>query len=196
VFEQLRQSLEDLLNRATKPEDRRTVLARMKTTLVQARLGVDDLREALEKSRRQLEAERKEVATLQRRKQLATDINDTETVAVAERFEKQHEERARLLEEKVAVQTREVEIGDRELEEMKVEFRRAMAGIPGMATTTRSIDEELDDMLGGTTAAGGTGQPGEAARQEIDSLARERARAERDAEAARRLEELKRKMGR
>src|SRR5579863_10205854 len=44
VFEQLRQSLNDLLARATKPEDRRDVLARMKDSLVHAKLGVEDLR--------------------------------------------------------------------------------------------------------------------------------------------------------
>ena len=39
VFEQLRRSFEDLLNRATKPEDRREIVSRMKDTLVQARLS-------------------------------------------------------------------------------------------------------------------------------------------------------------
>ena len=187
VFEQLRQSLDELLARATKPEERRTIVARMKTTLVQATLGVDDLREALAKSQRALDAERRELETVRRRKQLAAGINDAETMAVAERFEKQHEEKARLLEEKVAVQTREVELADRELQEMKNELRQAMAGTPlGAGDPNAASADPLEDVLG---------KPEPAAQAEFDALARARAREAREADAARRLEELKKKMG-
>ena len=57
MFEQIRTSLDEMLARATKPEVRRMVMVRMKGTLVQARLGVDDLRDALEKTRSRLELE-------------------------------------------------------------------------------------------------------------------------------------------
>jgi hypothetical protein len=183
VFEQLRQSLNELLERATKPEDRRMVVVRMKGTLVQARLGVDDLREALAISRRKLEVEQRELLTVRRRKELATSIQDAETVAIAERFERQHEQKVLLLQEKVAVQARELELAERELEEMKAELRTAMIG-GGVPHASDSLDDPLDE-------------PGENphVREEIDGLARERARAERDADASRRLEELKRKMG-
>ena len=187
MFEQLRQSLEDLLARATRPEDRRLVLARMKGTLVQAQLGVDDLRSALEQTRRKLEAERRELETVRRRKELAVSIQDQETVSVAERFERTHQEKVTLLEEKVAVQSREVEMGERELDAMKTDFRSAMAGgaaMPGGAPASEPLDDPLGDE-----------QPARV-RDEIDALARERARADRDAEASRRLEELKKKMGR
>jgi hypothetical protein len=183
VFEQLRRSLNELLERTTKPEDRRLVVIRMKGTLVQARLGVDDLREGLELSRRKLEKERQELLTVRRRKELAVGIQDAETVSVAERFERQHEQRVSVLEEKVAVQTRELELAERELDEMKAEIRTAMTGVPGTVG-----NESLDDPLA---------EPGENPRvgEEIDALGRSRARADRDAEASRRLEELKRKMG-
>lgn len=183
MFEQLRRSLNELLERATKPEDRREVLVRMKSTLVQVKLGVDDLRDGLAQSRRKLETEQRELATVRRRKELATGIQDAETVSIAERFERQHEERARILEEKIIIQTRELEIADRELDEMKAELRKAMSGVPSSAGA-----ESLDDPLA---------EPGEnpRVREEIDALARARARADRDADAARRLEELKRKMG-
>jgi hypothetical protein len=183
VFEQLRRSLNELLERATKPEDRRLVVIRMKGTLVQARLGVDDLREGLAQSHRKLEKERQELLTVRRRKELAVGIQDAETVSVAERFERQHEQRVSVLEEKVAVQTRELELAERELEEMKAEIRTAMSGVPGSVGS-----ESLDDPL---AEAGENPRVGE----EIDALARSRARADRDAEASRRLEELKRKMG-
>jgi hypothetical protein len=192
VFENLRRTLDELLERAVKPEDRRLVVMRMKGALVQARLGLDDLRDALDASRRKLETEERELATVRRRKELALGINDVETVAIAERFEKQHEERARLLAEKVAVQTREVELAEREMETMKAEIRAAMSGGPPGAAGVggapdAAIDEELDDALGDQSAS--------RTRSEIDALARERARAERDADADRMLEELKRKMG-
>lgn len=181
MFEQLRRSFEDLLNRATKPEDRREIVSRMKDTLVQARVGLDDLRDGLAKTQRKLEAERRELLTVKRRKELAVGINDTETVTVAGRFERQHEERVAVLEEKIAVMTREVEIAEREVEEMKAEIRRAMAA-PASAASFPPEDPLVD--------------PQEArARDELDAMARDRARASRDEDATRRLEELKRKMG-
>lgn len=181
MFEQLRRSFEDLLNRATKPEDRRAIVSRMKDTLVQARVGLDDLRDGLAKTQRKLEAERRELLTVKRRKELAVGINDKETVTVAERFEKQHEERIAVLEEKIAVMSREVQLAEREVEEMKAEIRRAMSA-PASAASFPPDDPLVD--------------PQEArARDELDAMARDRARASRDEDADRRLEELKRKMG-
>jgi len=156
-------------------------MARMRTTLVQARLGVDDLRDALAMSQRKLDAEQRELEIVRRRKTLALGIKDEETVKVAERFERQHEERIRVLTEKIAVQQREVELGDRELEDMKAELRKAMAG--GSPAGSAPLEDPLTD-------------PADArAQQELDAMLRERSRSERDADAARRLEELKRKMG-
>ena len=45
VFDGFRRSFEELLDRATRPEERRVVASRMKETLVQARMGLDDLRD-------------------------------------------------------------------------------------------------------------------------------------------------------
>jgi hypothetical protein len=187
VFEQLRRSLEDMLQRATKPEERRTVMARMRSTLVQARMGVDDLRDALAYTKRKLESEQRELETVRRRKTLATGIKDEETIRIAERFERQHEERVRVLTEKIAVQTRELELADRELEEMKAELRTAMIGAPGSPAGSAAGAAPLDDPL--------EDPADRQMRDELESLLRERARSERDADADRRLEELKRKMG-
>ena len=161
------------------------MLARMKDTIVQATMGVDDLREALSWSRKKLDVEQRELATVRRRKELATGIQDAETMAVADRFEKQHAEKAAVLEEKIAVQTREVELAERELAEMKAELRRAMAGVPGSAGAPAEV---LDDPLEDESET--------KVKSEFDALARERARADRDADAQRRLDELKKNMGR
>ncbi len=186
MFEQLRQSLNELLDRATKPEDRRTVIARMKTTLVQATMGIDDLRNSHRMLEKKVEIERKELETVRRRRELAAGINDAETVSVAERFEKQHQEKLALMEEKLAIQTRELELAEREVTEMKAEIRAAMAGAPGVSAPSLGEDP-LDDPLEDVSAA--------QTNAEIDALARSRARADRDAEADRRLDELKKKMG-
>lgn len=182
MFEQIRRSFSELLDRATKPEDRREIVARMKDTLVQARMGLDDLRDALQKTQRKLEMERKELATVRRRKELAAGISDAETVTLAERFEKQHEQLVAVLEEKVAVQTREVAIAEAEVDEMKAEIRKAMAA-PASGPTM-----PLEDPLADREA--------QRARDEMDAMARERDRAARDDDAARRLDELKKRMGR
>ena len=187
MFEHLRQSLNELLDRATKPEDRRTIVARMKNTLVQATLGLDDLRTAHRMLEKKLEVERKELETVRRRRELAAGINDAETVKVAERFEKQHQEKVTLMEEKLAIQTRELELAEREVTEMKAEIRAAMAGTPGTPSSAIGSDPLDEDPTSEPSAAQTSA--------EIDALARARTRADRDADAARRLEELKKKMG-
>ncbi len=159
----------------------------MKSTVVQATMGVDDLREALSWTQKKLQTEQRELETVKRRKELATGIQDAETMAVADRFEKQHAEKAALLEEKLAVQTRELALAERELGEMKAELRRAMAGVPGGPDGAGGRDESLEDPL--------ADESGTKVKEEIDSLARNRARADRDAEAQAKLDEMKKKMG-
>ena len=183
MFEQLRQSLNELLARATRPEDRRDVLARMKDSLVHGKLGVEDLRAGVAATRARLERERHEVETIRRRKGLAEGIKDTETVTLAARFEAQHAERVAVLVRKLDAQESELAIAERELAEMTVEFKRHMAG----ATPPPSTAGVPKDPLAGETGA--------AAGEEIDGLARQRARSARDEDADRRLEELKKKMG-
>lgn len=184
VFEQIRRSLNEILERATKPEDRRLVVTRMKQTLVQARMSIDEMRDGIGSTQRKLERENRELATVKRRKELALKINDAETVKVAEKYEQQLQERVTVLEQKVAAQARELELAEREVEDMKKEIRAAMAGgTPGMNIPLEDPLEEDD-------------REARRAQTEIDNLARERARADRDADAAQRLEELKKKMGR
>ncbi|MHB1862758.1 MAG: hypothetical protein ACYCVL_07280 [Gemmatimonadaceae bacterium] len=171
------------MSRATKPEERRDALARMKDSLVQARLGVEDLRAGVVKARAQAEAERRELETVRRRKALAEGIHDQETVDLAAKYEGHHAERLEVLERKVEVQERELGLAERELDEMNAEFKRhAIGAVPPASTAGAAGDPLADDT-------------GESAREAIDALGRERARADRDEEAERRLEALKRRMG-
>ena len=194
MFESLRKSLDDLLSRSTPPEERRQIVSRMRDTLVQAKVGLQDLRDALEKSRRRLEVERRELDTVQRRKRLAEQINDTETVRLATQYEQLHAERVQVLTRKLEAQEGELALAERDVAQMMTELRNAASGIgpggdrSGGAAAVNAAMDEIESELGGGAKDGSLGE-------EIDGLSRARARADREADAARRLEELKRRMG-
>jgi hypothetical protein len=183
VFDGFRRSFDDLLSRATRPEERRLVASRMKDTLVQARMGLDDLRDGLEKVRQRLGLEERELETIRRRKQLAEGINDRETVDIAVKYEQMHVERIDVLRQKVTAQEAELMLAERDVEAMSAELKAVMAG-----TDPRGAAPALDEQNDPTAESGKL-------RDEIDSLSRARASADREADAARRLDELKRRMG-
>jgi hypothetical protein len=190
MFDSFRQSLRELMDRATPPEERRAGLARMKQTLVTARMGLDDLRSGLAVTRQRLAKEQQELETMRRRKTLAAGIDDAETVALAEKYETHHAERAEILQRKLDAQEAELAAAERDVAEMTTELRNAMAGIPGAASRGAAIDAEaaaeVEEAVGdrsGNVAS------------EIDALGRASARSAREADAEARLAELKRRMG-
>lgn len=186
MFESLRATLSDLLGGRVAPAERRAVLAEMKRALVQAKLGVEDLREGVELTRRKVAAEREGLATATRRRGLAEGINDAETAALAAKYEAQHAERLAVLERKLEAQEAECGLAERDYETMVAQLKQASAGVgAGMpAGATGPSDEEL-------------GLPDDRPlRSELDGLARARQRAEREAGADAALEALKKKMGR
>ena len=192
MFEDVRQAFRDLL-RGTPPsgDARRSIVAQMRETLVQARMGLDDLRKGVEETRARLARERSELETVRRRKQLAEGIKDAETVTIAERYEKQHAERAALLERKLETQEAELAMVEREVGEMNTEFKLAAAGAnPGVSSGQSSS-------AGTTAGAGADDVAGDNAglRDEIDGLARARRRAEAESSADEKLAALKRRMG-
>lgn len=153
----------------------------MRDTLVQARVGLGDLREGVEETRRQVAAKRQELETVRRRKGQAEAISDAETVAVAERYEHALAERVAVLQEKLRVQEAEYALAERGVSAMTSELRRAVgAGAPPPGAG--SIDPLAD--------------PGSAAlHDELAHLERSRMRATREADAESRLADLKRQMG-
>jgi chromosome segregation ATPase len=184
VFDGFRSSFDELLSRATRPEDRRAVAARMKDTLVQARMGLDDLRDGLAKARERLAAEERELETVRRRKTLAEGIHDQETVDVATKYEQMHSERADMLRRKVGAQEEELSLAEQDVSQMTAELRAVMSGVDPRGAAPRIADELPDAESDAANL-----------RSEIDSLGRQRERAEREEDAARRLDELKRRMG-
>jgi hypothetical protein len=188
MFENFRQALNALLSRGTPPEERRALLGHMRETLARAKAGVEDLRGGVQRTRSRLEAEQRELETVRRRKRMAAEVNDAQTVSVAERFEVHHAERVLVLEQKLAAQERELALAEEEVLEMTRAFKSAAAGAaPPGAGVGSTIDEaaarEVEEALAGTQAA------------DFDELARTRNRQQRDADAERRLAELKRRMG-
>jgi len=184
VFDNLRRSFDELISRATKPEERRAIAARMKDTLVQARLGLDDMRSGLNTARQRLAIEERELETVRRRKQLAEGINDKETVDLAVKYEQMHGERVEVMRRKVEAQEAELALAEREVGSMTAELRQVLAGAP-MPNVAAPQPSDADLGLGNDTSL----------HDEIDSLGRARARQDREADADRRLEELKRRMG-
>src|SRR6185295_14414797 len=128
VFDGFRRSFDELLTRATRPEERRIVASRMKDTLVQARLGLDDLRAGLDKARERLTAEERELETIRRRKQLAEGINDHETVEIAAKYEQMHVERVDVLRQRVSAQEAELALAERDVAEMSAELKAVLSG--------------------------------------------------------------------
>ena len=193
MFESLRKSLDDLLSRSTPPEERRQIVSRMKDTLVQAKLGLEDMRGGLAQSRRRLEAERRELDTVQRRRKLAEQINDAETVRLATQYEQMHAERVEVLTKKVEVQESELALAERDVAQMMNELKAAANGVPlsGERNSAGAMNAAMDEVESELTG----GPKGESLRDEIDGLSRARSRADHEADAARKLEELKRRMG-
>jgi hypothetical protein len=189
MFDSFRQTLRDLMDRATPPEERRAGLARMKQTLVTARMGLDDLRAGVAATRTRLLAEQRELETTRRRKGLAANINDAETVALAEKYEAHHAERVAVYERKLEAQEAELAIAEREVAAMAAELKGAMLGTAPPASTAGA------DERAAAAAADEIAGDGSRVAEEIDAMGRARARSERDADAERRLAELKRRMG-
>jgi len=190
VFESLKTTIADLLGGRVHPADRRAVIADMKRALVSAKLGVEDLEQGVEVTRRKLDVERQGLETVTRRKALAAGINDAETVAIAEKYEGQHTERIAVLERKLEAQEAEAALARRDYDEMLTQLKAASAGAGSVGAG------------GGPAGAGQMPSDEELGLRddaplnaELDALKRRAAREARDADADARLEELKRRMG-
>src|SRR5688572_2121048 len=179
MFERLKETLRDALSRASSPQGR-AALAQMRDALVQAKVGLADLRHGVDRTRARLDAERAELDTVRRRGKLAADIDDRETVRIAEQYERKHGERVVVLEKKLTAQEEELTLAEHEIEEMTAQLRAAYVGVvpPDAAAPPPPMPDPLEE-----------------ARAESDALRRDIDRAARDAAAQRQLDELKRRMG-
>ncbi|MDA1082083.1 MAG: hypothetical protein O2973_10480 [Gemmatimonadetes bacterium] len=186
MFESLKAAIHDLLHGNVAPGDRHAVIADMKRALVSAKMGIGDLQEGVEVTRRRLETEQSQLAIVQRRKALAESVPDAETVALAEKYEQQHSERIAVLERKLEAQEAEAALAERDYDEMLKQLKAASAGVGSGATPGSRGPTDADLGLPDDTGL----------RSELDALKRQRSRADADSAADAQLAELKKKLGR
>lgn len=175
MFERLRQAVNAALDAATPPPDWRDLRDQLHRAAVEGRATLMQLRDALQKTERELTAERGQLEAAQRRGSMATNIGDTETAEVAGRFTARHTERVAMLEQKLGAQQTELALLERDVEEVVTKLRdlQLRAGVSAEGSRIQP-DPDVDDSALGAR---------------ID-------RAAREADAEARLRELKNRMGR
>ncbi|MEO5797894.1 MAG: hypothetical protein ABIZ70_13910 [Gemmatimonadales bacterium] len=114
---------------AARPDPREQA-AGLREALVEFKIGIGQLREALQKSERELEVARREMADYERRGRMAAEIEDVETSRLAEEFTTKARERVDLLERKVIVQRDELFLAERDYDATKQQYQSASRGIP------------------------------------------------------------------
>jgi hypothetical protein len=187
VFKRLREALEAALASATPPEDLYDLAGRMRAALVDARASLSEMREAAEKTDRELALARREIETAERRRELAAGINDAETVQVADGYIARHRERAVVLERKAVAQREEIALAERDVAEMMRQLEEVTKR-RGTIDAGRSSAEAWASL-----GRAGVDRPELDAEQE--ALKARMDRAAREAEADVKLEELKKRMG-
>lgn len=158
----------------------------MREAVVEAKVAVTEIQDAVARTERELGMERQRLADAERRGRLAAEIQDQETVSVADRFVGKHRERTGVLERKLANQREELALAERELAEMQTQLKSAARDRAAMEGD-RSTERAWRDVQGAGGARPGMDLQDELLKSELDRAAREDA-------AARQLEELKKKM--
>jgi hypothetical protein len=104
--------------------------AGLRDALIDFKVGIGQMTEALARSERDLAVARQEAADYARRGTAAQDIDDQETVRIAAEFTAKARERVDLLERKVIVQRDELQMAQRDYEATKARFQSASRGVP------------------------------------------------------------------
>jgi hypothetical protein len=186
VFEGLRARLEKLLADHTPPEDPRARTAALHAALLDTKVALGGMRDALAGAERSLAVERRQLEDAERRGRLAAEVADAETVRVAEQFTARHRERIGVLEAKVAAQRAELTLAERDFEQLNAEWRARKTGTGGGRTAAQEAAWRDLESAGGVRPE--TDTDGELLKQEIT-------RAQMDAAVAAQLEHIKRRMG-
>jgi hypothetical protein len=187
VFKRLREAVEAALAAATPPADLHDLAARMREALIEARAGLGRMRDGLERTSRELSLLQQEIATADRRRALAAEIADGETVAVAERYLAKQREHAAVLERKVALQREELALAERDVAEMTGQLEEV--------TKRRAGLEAERSSSAAWAGLGGAGVDRPEVDPEQEALKAKLDRAAREAAADAKLEELKKRMG-
>ena len=155
----------DQLLRERAGGDLRAYAAGMREALIEAKVGLVRMNEALLATEQELEAERKQLDDAERRGRLAAAVPDLQTVEVAERFAARHRVRIEVLVRKVAVQRDELLLVQREIQEMSAEVQNAGSG--GASASIRSAWRDLE-AAGASRPDEGEGAQADAERRRLD----------------------------
>jgi hypothetical protein len=188
MFQRLRDALERALAAATPPPDLGEIASQMRAAVIEQKAAVRLMREDLAKADQLLSAERVQLDTAQRRRDLALGIQDAETVAIADKFMLRHQERVAILVKKVDAQREELALAERDLAEMTTQLQDAARRNPSL-TAERSANAAWNGLGQGGMDRPDTDVEGELLKGRMD-------RAAREAVADAKLDELKRRMGR
>jgi phage shock protein A len=213
MFENLRNAFREAVENFNKELDRDRVpetvdrlLVGMRDEVAGAQASVHELEEQIAKAQGEIEREKGEVSTARRRGKMAADIGDTETTEVAEKYAAKHQERLRLLEQKLTALQGELDFQRKEVEGMLEKFKEAKtkrdslgatAGRTEARSSLRDADDlfsELDrmaDKIDGETSVADAEAEFDPLDLHVDMDAPPRREVDYDAA----LEELKRRMG-
>jgi hypothetical protein len=189
VFERLRDAVRAALEAATPPGNLRELARQMREAVVDAKVAVQEMRSALARTEIELKVEGQRLSDAERRGRLAAEIQDRETVEVAERFAARHRERVGVLERKRAAQREELTLAERDLAEMQGQLKSAELGGPAAPGGPMSSTEQAWRDI---QAAGG-GRPGVDLQDDLLKADMDRAALEQAADEQ--LDLLKQKLG-
>ncbi|HEY2824655.1 MAG TPA: hypothetical protein VGI83_03830 [Gemmatimonadales bacterium] len=187
MFERLKAAINSALASSTPAADPKAQGGLMREAAVEARSAVDLMKRDLALVEKQLAAEREQLADVVRRGDQARQINDTETVEVAERFQAKHAEKIGVLERKAEAQRAELVLAEKELGEIVAQLKAIKESAPADANA------KIEGAWRAMQAAGGA-RPGDEL-EEHEILKTNMDRAAREATADQQLQELKKRMG-
>lgn len=188
MFEGLKARLEKILADHTVPGEPRQRAALLHSALVEAKVAVSAMQDALAASEQQLAQERKHLDDAERRGRLAAQIPDPETVQVAEQFAARHRERVAVLEKKVEVQRAELDLTRREVDQMTAELRQMRTGAPPAGGSTTAQDAAWRELENAGGARPETDVDGDLLKHQIS-------RQQLEAAVEAQLDHLKKKLG-
>ena len=172
------------------PEDQiAELLSGMRREMVDARAVVGELRDAAERARSELERERRALADCERRREMATRIDDQETVQVAEQFAARHRETISVLEAKLRATEAERDLRARDADVLTARYKEADTRRFALLTELRRAGAE-GRIRGAMDTLDEPGGDWDRMAERIDA---EAAQAEAHEEVERRLAELKRR---
>jgi hypothetical protein len=186
VLEGLRARLEKLLADHSPPDDPRIRSAQLHSALLETKVAVGTMRDALTTTERLLTAEQQQLVDAERRGALAAQVPDPETVQVAEQFAARHRERVGVLEKKLAAQRDELSLAERDLTELTQQYRNSRQGTESGRTPAQEAAWRDLEAAGGARPE--TDVDGDLLKHQIN-------RSQMDAAVQAQLDHLKKKLG-